>query len=106
MPEAKWAQSSWWMYTVLVDPELYGLDNAGMKDALAHAGIQTRLLWEPLHRSRPYRDCQGFACEEADHLYRAAISLPCSTGLDQAQQARVLDEIQRLARSMRGTCSI
>jgi perosamine synthetase len=99
MAEAPWATSSWWMYTVLVERERYGMDCVGLRNVLAAAGIQTRLLWQPLHRSKPHLACEHFACEEADRVYGLGLSLPCSTGLNQAQQERVIATIEGARRA-------
>lgn len=93
MPEAPWAESVFWLYTVLVDEEKYGMASRTLLRRLTAAGIQTRPLWQPMHRSAPHRDAQAYHCEVADRLNRDAISLPCSVGLTEEQQQRVSAEV-------------
>jgi perosamine synthetase len=96
--EADWALSTFWLYTILVDEERYGMDSRALLRALATAGIQTRPLWQPLHRSRALAGSPAIGGAVADRLNRDALSLPSSVGLASSQQARVIAEIQRLYR--------
>jgi perosamine synthetase len=95
MREAPWAFSSFWMYTAQVDAERFGLDSRALLAALDAEGIQTRPLWQPMHRSPAHRGAWSAGCPAADRLYRDSLSLPCSTGLTDAQQARVVAAIRR-----------
>lgn len=97
--EAPWAQSSWWLYTVLVDRTAYGRDSRALMRALGEEGIQTRPLWHPVHRLRPYRECQAYRVEIVDRLHEAALSLPCSVGISQAALERVAGAVERLSKS-------
>jgi perosamine synthetase len=93
MPEADWAESVFWMYTMSIDEAKCGVDSRSLLQLLAADGIQTRPLWQPLHRSKPHRQSQAWHCHVADDLNRAALSLPCSVGLTEDQQARVLHSV-------------
>ena len=90
MREAEWAGSVFWMYTVLIEALEYGQDSRALLRHLEQEKIQTRPLWQPLHRSLPHRESQAYRCEVADRLNRDALSLPCSVGLTEKQQERVL----------------
>jgi len=94
MQEATWALSVYWMYTVLVDERRYGMDSRALLRNLERAGIQTRPLWQPLHLGRVHAECQAVAGEVAERLARSALSLPCSVGLTEADQARVIAAIR------------
>ena len=97
MPEAPWAQSTFWLYTVLVE-DAFGLGSRQLMRQLSAAGIETRPLWQPLHLSPPHGHCQSYHCEAAERLYHHALSLPCSVGLTPDQQAYVIDRVCGLAR--------
>lgn len=89
-PEAMWAASTFWLYTVLVDAEGYGLESRSLLRQLGEAGIQTRPLWQPLHRSPAHPGAQFVGTGVADALHRDALSLPSSVGLTAAQLERVV----------------
>jgi perosamine synthetase len=96
--EAPWAFSVFWMYTLLVDEALYGMDSRSLLRALAERGIQSRPLWHPIHTLTPYASCLAYQVEVADKIYRQSLSIPCSVGLTDFDQMRVIETLQALAR--------
>ena len=96
--EASWARSMYWLYTVLVHPEEYGRIARELQRELDNRRIQTRTLWCPAHRQRPYADCQAYRIEVADRLYDLALSLPSSVGITPGQQDYVADTVSALAK--------
>jgi perosamine synthetase len=94
--EADWAFSTYWMYTILVDQEKSGLDSRKLLAELAARRIQTRPLWQPLHRSAAHDSSGSPPCPTSDALYRHAISLPCSVGLTEPVQDYVIETIINL----------
>ena len=96
MPQAPWAGSAFWLYTVLVEQRRYGMDSRALLRELATRGVQTRPLWQPLHRSPAHGGSGETARWVADDLYQRALSLPCSVGLEPEQQERVSGLIQEL----------
>ncbi len=97
MKEASWAFSSCWMYTLLVNEASFGMDSRQLLRSLNSKRIQTRPLWQPIHRSAAHRDRKAAEMPVAEKLYRQALSLPCSVGLTEEDQSRVIEEIQALA---------
>ncbi len=89
MPKAEWAGSVFWLYTILVDEEKYGLNSRELLSRLEQQHIQTRPLWQPLHESPPHRASQAYRCEIASRLNADGLSLPCSVGLRPNDQAAV-----------------
>lgn len=102
MPEASWAESIFWLYTVLVNEEDFGMDARCLIKELETRSIQTRPLWQPMHRSPVHSRCEASSCETADLLYLRAVSLPCSVGLTESDQEYVIASIARLAETRQG----
>jgi len=94
MKEAPWATACYWMYTILVDPERCPTDSRSLLQELAARNIETRPLWQPLHRSPAHHQSFARACPVADRLNRLALSLPCSTGLTEEDQRRVIAAVR------------
>ena len=90
MAEAPWASSAFWLYTVRVDENRYGSDSRDLLAVLQQQGVQTRPLWEPLHLSIPHKTSQAWDVQVADLLYTQCLSLPCSVGLSEEEQERVI----------------
>jgi perosamine synthetase len=97
MREASWASSAWWMYTVLVDPPAFGMDARALLRRLGDARIQTRPLWQPLHRSAAHAGATVLGGATAERLNATALSLPCSVGLTPDAQAVVIDAVRAAA---------
>lgn len=93
MPEADWAFSICWMYTVLVDPTEYGMDSRTLLGKLREADIQTRPLWQPMHRSPVYANLPTSICPVAERINQTALSLPSSVSLTTQDQQRVIEII-------------
>lgn len=99
MPEAPWARSTFWLYTILIDQTKFGMDSRELANRLQSAGIQTRPLWQPLHLSKPHQGSPALGGSVAENLYRQSISLPCSVGLDLGQVDEIANLIRRLQRN-------
>ena len=81
MPYAPWAWSTYWMYTVLIDEKRFGNSSRWLLSRLQDRRIQSRPLWQPMHRSAAHAGAQSVESGVADRLNRDALSLPCSVGL-------------------------
>jgi len=90
MRNAPWALSVFWMYTVRIDARTCGWTSRDLLRVLEADGIQSRPLWQPLHHSPAHERSFSRDCPVAEDWYREALSLPCSTGLTDDQQARVI----------------
>ncbi len=93
MPQAAWAESVFWLYTILIDEEQFGRSPRAVLSELKTRGIESRPLWQPMHQSSVHRGCEAFDCEVADWLYSRALSLPSSVGLTEADQGYVLESL-------------
>jgi perosamine synthetase len=94
MHEAQWARSAFWMYTILVEEEIYGSSSRGLMQKLATGGVQSRPLWQPLHRSPIYAEAQTLLTGTAEKINRRALSLPCSVGLPMPDLQQVINLVR------------
>ena len=97
MPEAPWARSTFWLYTILVNRSFFAASAREVVRILGQRGVQARPIWYPIHRQPMYRKAQAYRIEVADDLHRRGLSLPCSVGLSVEAQDRVVSELRRLA---------
>ena len=93
MREADWAFSVFWLFTILIDSVEFGKDSRALIRHLDANKIQTRPLWQPAHLSPAHRGMRATDCSVAERLNRDAISLPCSVGLADSDQQRVIELI-------------
>lgn len=99
MESAPWASSVFWLYTMRVDPAAFGIDSRALLRALDAQGIQTRPLWQPLHRSVAMAGSPAADCPVAEQWNATALSLPCSVGLTASDQERVITAVVAAGRS-------
>jgi perosamine synthetase len=95
MPQAAWAQSTYWLYTILIDDRQFGMGSRELLGKLNDAGIQSRPLWQPMHQSPVHCQAETTTCETADRLYAGAVSLPSSIGLSPSDQEQVIESVKR-----------
>lgn len=93
MHEADWATSTFWLFTITVDPELSGTSSRALLRTLAARGIQSRPLWQPLHRSPAHAGMEFVGSGVADRIHARALSLPSSVGLTSAQLETVAETV-------------
>lgn len=77
---------------------LYSLLTHGKRDLviseLAGRNIQTRPIWELMHRLRPFRNCIAYKIERAEYYHSEIVNIPCSTNLTESDVRRVAAEIR------------
>jgi perosamine synthetase len=77
----------------------------GLTPLLAEDGIQTRPLWQPLHRSPAHRSNAPRLCPTAERLQRMALSLPCSVHLAADQYRVITALLSAAADGQQHTCT-
>src|SRR3984885_4279367 len=98
MKNAPWAESTFWMYTLLVDADEFGSDSRQVMRDLGSRKIQCRPLWQPIHMSPAHASKDIVVLPVAENLAREALSLPCSVGLTESDQDLVIE-------ALKGQCS-
>jgi len=92
MPRASWAESGCWLYSVLCGSPA---DADALVAAMEREAIGARHFWEALSPQAPYSASPRRLSGVAARLTGRVVSLPCSSHLTEAQQARVLTVLDR-----------
>lgn len=100
---AAWASSNEWLYTLRVDEKQAGITSRQMLRYLSDRGIQSRPLWQPLHRSPAHAGSRHVGGEVAEELAREGLSIPCSVGLSPVDQERVISALSEGVRKQSDT---
>jgi perosamine synthetase len=95
MPEAPWARHAFWMYSVRVNAVAARCTARELRQHLKQAGIDCRSFWQPMHLSPAHAGAQVLGGDVAARLYGEVLSLPCSTGLSEADQDTVISTIRK-----------
>lgn len=89
---------NYWMHTVLIDPEVCGVDREAMMAHLGSQGIETRPIWYPNHLQRPYSNCRAYRIERVMWFWERGLNIPSSSDLTD-------DDVDMVCRAIRGVCS-
>jgi perosamine synthetase len=89
-PTPSWADSGCWLSAIVVSNG----SASSVVSRLRSRGVDARAFWKPVHLQVPYRTAPVSGslrvCEE---LWPQIVTLPCSSGLTPAEQARVIDAV-------------
>jgi perosamine synthetase len=95
-PRSPWAETSPWLYSILLRPGRAGWTPGAVSEALAERGIETRPLFPPLS-SLPACAGSGGDCPEARRLSAQGISLPLYPELEPGDIAYITATIRSCA---------
>ena len=87
MPRANWAESGCWLYSLMTAS---ARDAEELSAALTARRIEARVFWQGLAAQEPYAGFQRELNGTSGRLSGCVVSLPCSTQLTDADQARVI----------------
>ncbi|MEO5352807.1 MAG: aminotransferase class I/II-fold pyridoxal phosphate-dependent enzyme [Magnetococcus sp. XQGC-1] len=79
-----------------------GLEPEGISALLAGLradGVAARPFWKPIHLQAPYRAAPRSAQRVSDPLWGRIVTLPCSTGLTEEEQAQVIAAVKKRIKS-------
>jgi len=91
-PEAAWATSVYWMYSILVDAPYPLCRDELMKTLRAH-NIDSRPFFYPVHTQPPYHTSDSLPV--AERLSRRGINLPSAVTLTDVDIARIAAVIRQ-----------
>lgn len=81
-----------WLFSILVKGDLQKLS-----EQLASHGIETRLLFKPLHKQKPFQIfAKNQSFPNADYIYEHGLSLPSSVKLTEKQVKFICENIKRI----------
>jgi perosamine synthetase len=94
-PEAEWAQSVYWMYSILIEDK-FGMTRDEMRAYLARYGIETRTFFIPMHLQPVYYEAfKGQRYPVAEMLCQRGLYLPSASSLTDRQVRYIVDIVQQ-----------
>lgn len=82
-----------WLTSILVDEAVAGWSPSDLGAALTAADIESRPLWKPMHLQPVFAGARGEITGTSERLFRAGLTLPSGSALDDAQIERVFSVI-------------
>jgi len=96
-PEAPWAKSVFWMYSILIQDGL-GISRNDLMKSLEHDGIETRTFFYPVHQQPVYAErFQGEELPVAEELSKRGVNLPSGNNLTAEEVEYVCKCIKKYA---------
>lgn len=87
-------------FTILVDPQEFGVEASAVADALTAEGIEVRRYYSPpVHRMRPYRNA-GASLPVTEETSSKVVTLPLWVGMTDDHVVRVAEALSRVRGTM------
>ncbi|MBU2610976.1 MAG: DegT/DnrJ/EryC1/StrS family aminotransferase [Chloroflexi bacterium] len=93
-PEAPWATSVYWMYSILLNKD-FPLSRDEVMARLRQQNIDSRPFFYPIHVQPPYH--ANISLPVAEDLSRRGINLPSAVTLTEADIQRIVQAIRKMA---------
>ena len=96
MPEMKGARSNRWLTTLTIDPDVSGVTNLEIIEALSRENIESRPVWKPMHL-QPVFDGAAYFEHDGDvsgRLFKDGLCLPSGSNLSWEDQELVVRTIR------------
>lgn len=84
-------EPNYWFYSLMTGGRV-----EEVMQGLKERGIDSRPIWQLMHKLKPYADCRTYKIEKAEYFHENVLNIPCSTNLsedDARYVAGILKEI-------------
>ena len=92
-PSDKW-DSNYWLCNIVIDKEVTGFDYEELRQALDHAGIESRPLWKPMHLQPVFSNCPAYTNGVSESLFAKGLCLPAGPWVSDNDIARIIQHIK------------
>ena len=96
-PSDKW-DSNYWLCNIVIDKEVTGFDYEELRQALDHAGIESRPLWKPMHLQPVFSNCPAYTNGVSESLFAKGLCLPAGPWVSDNDIARIIQHIKDACR--------
>lgn len=96
IPERPGTFSNYWLPCATVDASEFGADALALIDLLMREGIETRLMWPPVHTQEAYAGHLKTELARVESFDGRVLNLPSSNGMTDEDATRVVEAIVRV----------
>ncbi len=93
-PSPSYCTSACWLSGIRLVPPAPPV--AAVRDHLREFGIEARAFWKPMHLQAPFRMVPRSDMAVSQAIASSILTLPCSTGLSEPDQGRVIDAVRQI----------
>ncbi len=87
-------RSNYWLNTITIDADKCGIDADTLRQRLDAKGIETRLLWKPLHLQPVFADCPAYVNGVSEWLFGCGLCLPSGPMVSDEDVEYIVNEIK------------
>jgi len=87
------SKSNFWLSALLIDKKIIGFTNDRLRVVLRKRGIESRLLWKPLHMQPVFKEIPFYGGKNSERLFEKGLCLPSSVSLTYDNQENIIDVI-------------
>jgi perosamine synthetase len=95
-PVAAWARVAPWLFSITVDPDVFGMSRDELMGALDRISIETRPFFMPVHELPPYEGLRSGDLPQTKRLASTGMNLPTFSSLAMGEVDRVVSTIRSL----------
>jgi dTDP-4-amino-4,6-dideoxygalactose transaminase len=95
LPEAGYGRSNAWLTCITVDARQLGSSSEEIRRHLESRNIESRPVWKPMHLQPVFRGCDVRGGSVSARLFATGLCLPSGSGMSAADQAAVIDAIEK-----------
>lgn len=88
------SRSNFWLSTLLLDKDSAPLSSDELRIALLDKGIETRLLWRPMHMQPVFADAPFYGNGVGEDIFSRGLCLPSGSSLTDEEVAAVAEAIK------------
>ena len=99
MPEADFGRCNRWLTVALIDRDKFGVGPLDVIEALEAENIESRPVWNPLHRTKAFEGSRCVGGEVADEFYRDGICFPSGTIMTETDLKRICEIVRSVSSS-------
>jgi len=87
--------SNRWITTICLNPKFHRITPLQLKKQLLEKGIESRLLWKPMHKQPLYKHLTYFGDDFSGQLFSRGLCLPSGSNLNEIDLVKIVTIIKR-----------
>lgn len=93
MPIADYGTPNYWLTSMLIDTDEFGVDCEAVRQHLETHNIESRRIWKPMHRQPVFANYRYRGGDVSDRLFAQGLNLPSGTALTTADIDRIASAV-------------
>ena len=91
-------EPNYWLNTITVDPNKFGMDYEQLRQVLDKANIESRPLWKPMHMQPVFKDAPAYVNGVSESLFKVGLCLPSGPMVTDEDLAYIAETIKNAKR--------